>query len=191
MSFQLVKAVINSQAVANTSKLVLIVVADFVNDRGDGAWPAIETIAKKVGISERHTKRVIRQLEADGLIHVIPRAGRRGTNLYFINLPTSQKTIKEGDIRDTSRGHSRHVEVTYETYRGDTHVTQIDKNILEPIIAAPTARQGGSAAANEEEDTIRTPAPRCKHNPRKLALSCVSCNQAVIDGAYETETRTE
>lgn len=190
MSFQLVKQVINSTAVTNTSKLVLIVVADFVNDRGDGAWPAMETIAHKVGISVRHTKRIIRQLEEDGLVKVIPRAGHRGTNLYFINLPGSQKTPKGGDIRDMSRGHLRHSEVTSETKKGDTHVTQIDKNILEQIIAAPTARPGGSAAANEENDTIAIPAPRCLHNPRKLALSCVSCNQAVIDGEHPAVKET-
>lgn len=171
------------------AKLVLIIVADFVNDRGDGAWPSMETIATKAGISVRHTKRIIRQLEADGLVKVIPRAGYRGTNLYFINLPGSQKTQKEGDISSTSRGHLRPNEVTYETKRGDTHVTQIDKNILEQIIAAPTA-PGGSAAANEEDNTIAIPAPRCLHNPRKLALACVSCNQAVINGEHPAVKET-
>lgn len=184
MSFHLVKEIINSSQVANTAKLVLIVVADFINDRGDGAWPAIETIAHKVGISERHTKRVIRQLETDGLIKVVPRAGRRGTNLYFITLGASQKTLKKGDIHDTSRGHSRHVEGTFETERGDAHVTRIDKNIQEHISAAPAAREGGPAAATEPEITIAIPAPRCLHNPKKLALSCISCNQAVIDGEH-------
>ncbi len=51
MSFKLVKSVISSERVDGMHKLVLIILADYVNDsRGNAAWPSVTTVAIKAGV---------------------------------------------------------------------------------------------------------------------------------------------
>jgi hypothetical protein len=69
--------------VGGTDLLVLLSIADFANDTG-AAWPSISTIARKSRISDRQTKRVIKQLEEAGELGVERGTGPKRTNTYII-----------------------------------------------------------------------------------------------------------
>lgn len=54
------------------------------------AWPSVETLAKKTGLSTRQIRRILPELEKAGLVKIIPGGGRKRTNLYqFIWLESS------------------------------------------------------------------------------------------------------
>jgi hypothetical protein len=66
------------------SRLVAVVIGDCCEDDGTGAWPAIRTIAKRAGTSERTAQRSLTNLERLGELAIIANAGPRRSNLYEI-----------------------------------------------------------------------------------------------------------
>jgi hypothetical protein len=76
-----------------TNKLVLIALADHAHKDGTGAYPSIERLAWKTGLSESAVHRAIRQSKRDGLIKPIGnvRGGRGNTTEYKFTLGKSTK----------------------------------------------------------------------------------------------------
>lgn len=87
------------QDIPTTKKMILLAIADHASDDGDNAWPSLSTLAKKVGIGERHVRRMLRELEHDGWLVTFKQRGGRADqedasrpNLYRI-------VIHTGDIQ--------------------------------------------------------------------------------------------
>jgi hypothetical protein len=82
--------------------LVLLGIADHANDLGV-AYPSIERLARKARVTERHARRLIRQLADSGELKVEAGAGPHGTNLYRLNLPLTDcppdKLPPDPDVR--------------------------------------------------------------------------------------------
>lgn len=76
--------------------LLLLALADFANDEGE-CWPALSTLGRKARMTERHVRRVLRELEAAGEIERMPGGGQNGTNRYLIHPKTPPET-QGGDI---------------------------------------------------------------------------------------------
>ena len=92
--------------VEGASLLVLLALADYANENGI-CWPAVETLARKTRVSERHVHRILSALESRGYIIIGSREGPMSVNVY--------KILSGGD---TMSG------VTSATGRGWSHVTQ-------------------------------------------------------------------
>jgi hypothetical protein len=112
MSFKLVKKVIHTDRVDGTHKLVLIILADYVNEaKGNASWPALSTVAQQAGLSTRHARRIIRELELEGVLKTTKQAGLRGTNKYVIDVSevvgADTHVLPRADIYDTKGGHPR------------------------------------------------------------------------------------
>lgn len=77
------------QALPPAQKVVLLALADHSDDDGK-CWPSIRRLVKKVNVTDRTVQRVIRDLQAAGLVSVEPRPrpdGRGATsNLYRLAL---------------------------------------------------------------------------------------------------------
>ncbi|MDO4611213.1 helix-turn-helix domain-containing protein, partial [Corynebacterium sp.] len=69
-------------------KLVLIALADFVNDENGSCWPSQEVIAQRATMSARTVRRHISWLEDEGLLEVKRRwrGARQTSNLYRLNI---------------------------------------------------------------------------------------------------------
>ncbi len=84
-----------------SERLVLLALADNANDQGV-CWPSIATIARKAGIEERWTQRVIKKLVEAGYIRVTERPGPDGknaTNVYqFLGYEPVKATEKPAEI---------------------------------------------------------------------------------------------
>lgn len=73
-----------------TQKLVALVVGTYMNAHGEGAWPAMQTLARDTGYSYDTVRRSLRELRAIGWLEMVPRfdaTGRRTTNEYAIGWP--------------------------------------------------------------------------------------------------------
>jgi hypothetical protein len=191
MSFKLVKRVIHSDRVDGMHKLILIILADYVNEsKGNAAWPSVTTVALQAGASIRHTRRIIRELETEGVLKTTKQAGLRGTNKYVINVDSpvdnsagaDTHVLPRADIQDTKGGHLRHV-------RADTHVLRIDKEQIRTDTFDRAAPSGQAAAVSLQRDRseVATVAqasggdtPQCQEHTT-LQFQCQNCYAWQVD----------
>ena len=186
MSFKLVKKVIHSDRVDGMHKLILIILADYVNEaKGNAAWPSVTTVALQAGASIRHTRRIIRELEAEGVLKTQKQAGRYGTNKYVIDvdIPVDNSVRADthvppgADIYDTKGGHMRHV-------RADTHVLRIDKEQIRTNTfgGAPAPGQGATASLQRDHKNVApvgmavaADTPQCDQHTTHYENQCDKC----------------
>ncbi len=67
--------------------LLLLAIADYCHDDGQGAWPSVPTLAAKARISARSVQYHTRRLVADGLLVLQDGAGPNGVHTYCIPVP--------------------------------------------------------------------------------------------------------
>lgn len=65
--------------------LFLLTLANYSNDDGESS-PLIATIARDTRVSERTIRRITQRCIESGELHVQPRAGWRGANLYQLHV---------------------------------------------------------------------------------------------------------
>ena len=68
--------------VSRSAKLLMLVLADYVDDETGFAWPSVARIARDALLSERRTRDLLHELERNGLLHIEQHVGRRNTNRY-------------------------------------------------------------------------------------------------------------
>ena len=181
MSFKLVKKVIHTDRVDGIHKLVLVILADYVNEsKGNASWPALSTVSQQAGLSPRHTRRIIRELENEGVLVTIKQAGLRGTNKYVIDVSPvvgeDTHVPPREDIHDRKGGHPR-------PGGEDTHVPRTYKEQIRTDTFDRAAASGRAAAVslqnpiNNSGHTVRVEpdgAPKCTEHTETL-ISCVTC----------------
>jgi DNA-binding MarR family transcriptional regulator len=72
------------QPLKGTKKLVLLALADYAGEECE-AWPYVETIAGRVGVSKRATRDALHELEEEGYLHRRVHPSRRA-NLYVLRV---------------------------------------------------------------------------------------------------------
>lgn len=83
MSINVVRAVLEILGMDSTKKFVLVVMAEHADKHGRESYPAVKTIARETGLSERTVQYTLRDLERSG--HLVPYGkGRRGTTKYSV-----------------------------------------------------------------------------------------------------------
>ena len=87
MSGRYVGAVFERSQHVSGELLVLLCIAEAINDRSGVAWPSVDRIAKRCKVGVRWVRRVIKSLRESGELDVQVGAGPGGTNLYRISLP--------------------------------------------------------------------------------------------------------
>lgn len=105
-----------------SKKMVLLVLCDYANDDGLSCRPSVSSVAKKASVSDRQCKRLMRDLETDGLISVVANehGGSPGTTRHYQIHRKRLLQLSRGDTHDTGDNVTR---VTNETGTGDTDDT--------------------------------------------------------------------
>lgn len=98
MSFRTVEAVLERSRSRGSARMVLVVIAECANHDGSEAWPAVETIAHRAGISRASVFRQIKALTELGELEVESKGGRSGCNRYRV---TVQEASEEGSQVET------------------------------------------------------------------------------------------
>lgn len=110
MGYRAVNAVLHHSRAQGTTKLVLVAIATYHDDRGDnGAYPSQELLASMANCSIRTVHRAIKELEELGEIEVLLHRGQgktfsRQTNRYFVVLDcpeTCDGSYNHRDLLDT------------------------------------------------------------------------------------------
>lgn len=89
-----------------SARLLLLAIADHARDEGDGAFPSVDTLKRKVLMSERHVHRLIGILERMGEIEVQRGQGPGGVNMYTV-CPGGAKMSPGGVTPASVRGDTR------------------------------------------------------------------------------------
>lgn len=105
--------------------LLLLAMADYCDERGM-CWPSVPNLAKKARISERHARRILRELERKGLIRSEKLTGRYEPNIYKI---LCGRDDKMSPLDEKQGGHLRQPGGTPGAPRGDTQTPQ---SVTEP-----------------------------------------------------------
>ena len=108
MSVEAIAVALHHSRAKGTTKLVLIGIANHAGD--GGAWPAVVTLAKYAGCSERQVQRALRQLVSFGEIRVHVQAGGgseyddgRRPNRYDVIVACPPWCDRTTNHRDTRR----------------------------------------------------------------------------------------
>ena len=132
MSIKVMSAVWENPPVRQGALLVLLAMADYCDERGV-CWPSVPNLGKKARVSERHARRILRQLERAGLIKKERMTGRYEPNIYRV-LPDRGDILSP--LGKNEGGHLEQSGGTSETSRGDTQTPQSVKRTvtLEPSL---------------------------------------------------------
>lgn len=123
MAFEHLRRALRAAPPTAAERLVLIVLADFANDRGQ-AWPSIPTLTRRTALSESGVRRALRRLEAGGWIERDERRGRGASNVYRLTTGVA-RGAPEAECEAAKAGHAdrpqngKPVTVTGETCHHD------------------------------------------------------------------------
>jgi hypothetical protein len=98
-----------------TALLLMLAIADHAHDDGGGAYPSVETLARKSRTTTRNVRLLLPKLEAAGELEVKRGAGPHGTNLYRVKHFHPLKNIPP-KVNDGSNNGSGEV-----GFRGNAH----------------------------------------------------------------------
>jgi hypothetical protein len=158
-----------------TQALVLVALADSAQEDGRNAWPSQATLARRARVSDRSVRRILAQLEADGVIRrgdqrVVEhlKADRRPV-VWDLNLTADTPDRPDTGDRSSTTGGTPTTgrpcpsDRTPVTERPDTGVRQ---TVLEQSMNGGGVRASAPAPAREAPPATDAP-PRC---PRHTSL---------------------
>lgn len=161
-------------------KAIAVAMGDHAHDDGSNVYPSVRRLALKVEWSERTVQRVLRELEAIGLLEVVSNGGGgpKDTREWNFNMDVLRDLAdghvvisdNEGDSESPLEGDSESpitllrvtetpLRVTGSTPKGDSAVTRTINNHHKPSGASARASDKGtrSAPALEDESITLTP----------------------------------
>lgn len=78
MSIAVIDWVFKHSPTKGTDRLVLLAIADSAEDDGTNAWPGVDTVARKAGVTRRGAQQSIARLQREGRVRVEHQAGGPG-----------------------------------------------------------------------------------------------------------------
>jgi len=99
--YEAVKAAIHVAGISSTEKLVLIALADHVNEAGE-CWPSLVRLMDLTGFSRQGVVNAVHRLEQHGLIRRVKRSGR--ATVYDLSELSNQSTTLTSDEPTSQRG---------------------------------------------------------------------------------------
>ncbi|GIL09298.1 MAG: hypothetical protein BroJett033_8090 [Chloroflexota bacterium] len=107
---------LGQQPLPPAQRAIMNVYAQFCGPDGNGAYPAVATLAARTGYSERHVRRVVRALVAAGLLRPTGR-GPKGTRQYQVGGHIVRPAGDRGDTMSAeSSSSSKEIESLLSNY---------------------------------------------------------------------------
>lgn len=113
MSGLVVGTVLKFSRARGNARMVLVVIADSCKDDGTGAWPSVNTIAARAGVSESTAHRCLSELVRKRELVIEQNAGPYNANLYSIPIDgmggvklTPVSNPASGGVKSSNKGVS-------------------------------------------------------------------------------------
>lgn len=135
-----------------TLKLLILALADFANDSGI-CWPSVDTLSKRIGESERHTRQLIKQLVEAGDLLVVAGGGRGNTTKYAVavGLSDKQKTKLNNALQNSVSQNSDHQKTVISGDENSDLQRQETLRSGDPVESPPSAPETPKVAVSSEE----------------------------------------
>ncbi len=97
----------NSQTDFSPSELlVLLALADWANDDGF-CWPAVPTLARKARMKDRNAQLILKKLEGEGFIEILPHQGPKGANMYHVVVQNLHRCKRPEGVQNPESGGAK------------------------------------------------------------------------------------
>ena len=174
MSIKVITAVLRlgPAVVTSSERLVLYALAWHADEAGLNAWPSVPTLARETSLTPRAVQKVLRRLNAKGVLFVQARAAR-GSVRYGVDLQVldRERAASAGAVDCEPGSQSGHVEtpITANHVQGTANQVHPTANVVHPIRplivhepsekrdpagvppAAPEWRSSGRSARDQEQ----------------------------------------
>jgi hypothetical protein len=141
---------------SGSSLLMLLAIADYAKDDGTGAWPAIETLARKTRMKRRNAIYVIQKLEKAGELRVHRDDPEHKSNIYDIVFP------EEVSVQPSAPLFGEGVQPI--APEGATHCTggvqPIAPSGVQPIAPDPLVEPSIEPSVNHQRSAPKNPTPK-------------------------------
>jgi Helix-turn-helix domain len=154
MSWKVGKSVLLYSKTKANERVVMLVLADFADDKSYLCYPSIETIAKLANIDDSTVKRILPKLVKLGELEYDSGAKKNRTNIYKILLPRYEPQSKFAQESSNSRSRKFEQEMSHSEYNGVANLQDSSRN---------------SATQTTNRNNIET------HNEQALR-ECSKCN---------------
>jgi hypothetical protein len=137
MSVKVITAVLRlgPGAVTSSERLVLYALAWHADDAGLNAWPSVPTLARETSLTPRAVQKVLRRLNAKGVLFVQARAAR-GSVRYGVDLQVldRERAASAGAVDCEPGSQSGHVEtpITANHVQGTANQVHPTANVVHP-----------------------------------------------------------
>lgn len=165
-----------------TAMLLLLAIADHAHDDGKGAYPGIDSLARKTRQTRRNVQLLLKTLEDSKELIIHEGAGPHGCNLYEINLMQLrantdwQETEEEDDGNGTDvQGENFSPPTHAENFRGENSRAENAENFTGGVKNRATGNLENAENKLESEGAPREISPEpLTVNENKIESSVVS-----------------
>lgn len=102
MSFKMISKVMETHFDSPSEKLVMLVMANFFDDKKGKCWPSYELLAEVTGFNKRTIIRVVDGLVSKGFLHKgqepVRRDSKRVKNYYVIDFPEDCESVTQDHL---------------------------------------------------------------------------------------------
>jgi len=169
------------------TKLVLLAIADYAGRENASAWPSLDTLATRCGISRATAVRAVRELQDKKLLEVESRANR--TNLYRLPLadPEGYHTDTPCHTEPTVVSHraSGRLTVTPKPVKNQLRTSHIPESEVESIYEAYPRKVGRPNALKAIRKALKLESAKKEHGLsskaflEKTKLWATACEQRI------------
>ena len=140
--------IMHDPAVSPAAKSVVGLLMHDLNPCVGGAWRSQDSIAARLGLSDRHVRRLLKQLETAAYLQIEVRKGRSRTNIYRATLPDDARGALEKRTSTTDQTREKRTQEAVQTPKKRTSTSRKpdmgDRQFLyEPINRFRTAEHRG------------------------------------------------
>lgn len=166
--------------------LLLLALADYANDRGE-CWPSVDTLARKARVTDRHARRILRELVDAGEIEIREGGGRNRVNVYRIRNASERNPDKMSGVETLTPASET---LTNQARNPDAHVSQTIMNHQEPSRTAAKASAASAAFVSWFVELLeRTGATGAVLRPSTRAAWVDAYEQLVASGETDATIR--
>lgn len=186
MGFLWVERVLTDSQSRGSARFVLVVLAQRANAEGV-CWPALADIATRVALSEKQTRRCVRDLEALGELRIIKRGGGRTPNHYQV-MPRKILAPTQGVSTENTRTPMSGTPDTHGRGPRTPMSGVCSENTVPPLSPLPSHPRECTPPVHGRR-TVREESEKSQQSAREAALPFASTALAVEVGERTIEKR--
>lgn len=167
--------------VSPAAKSVVGLLMHDLNPCVGGSWRGQESMAASLGLSDRHVRRLLKQLEAAAYLKIEVRKGRSRSNIYRATLPDEAAEALEKRTSATDQIEEKRTSAADQTLKNRTSTSRkpdmrVRQSLYEPVYRF---RAAGNRRPNSGAGTLARVTPFAQADVRQAVVQIAGESAAV------------